>query len=313
MQIAYLILAHNQPTHLNRLIRALQAPAVNFYVHIDQKSDLKAFQPEQAPPNVFFLPHRLRVTHGGFSTVQAMLLLLQAAAQEPKNNYFIFLSGWDYPLRSNQEIQTFLTAAYPQNFINFYPLVGDAAHVQNIQKYHFFDWLGRFPHFLQPFLNLGQTILRLLPYRRKFLPKLTPFRGSTSFCLNRATITDLLTFLPSAAGQRYLNYFKRVACADEIFFPTFVLNSSHAPTCRYYARDLLQTHTRLRNENKAYLHYIDWDPTRENPAHLNLTDWEKIQQSDKLFARKFHETKSAPLLAALDQARQTASLSELPF
>jgi hypothetical protein len=57
----------------------------------------------------------------------------------------------------------------------------------------------------------------------------------------------------------------------------------------------------MKNENKAYLHYIDWNPKRENPTQLNLSDFDQLTKSDALFARKFNEKKSKELLDAIDQ------------
>jgi hypothetical protein len=57
----------------------------------------------------------------------------------------------------------------------------------------------------------------------------------------------------------------------------------------------------MKNENKANLHYIDWDPKRENPAQFTLYDFDKLISSDDLFARKFNEIKSLKVLDAIDQ------------
>jgi hypothetical protein len=56
----------------------------------------------------------------------------------------------------------------------------------------------------------------------------------------------------------------------------------------------------MRNENKAYLHYIDWNPERENPAILTMQDYFLLKSSEALFARKFNEVKSKQLLDAID-------------
>ena len=43
VRIAYLILAHDRPAHLERLVQRLTAPGVAFFVHIDAKADQDAF------------------------------------------------------------------------------------------------------------------------------------------------------------------------------------------------------------------------------------------------------------------------------
>jgi hypothetical protein len=68
-------------------------------------------------------------------------------------------------------------------------------------------------------------------------------------------------------------------CSEEIYFQTILLNSK-------YINNII-------NDN---LRYIDWDSGRGGyPAFLDKTDYEKIKHSNKIFARKFHETKSEEL------------------
>ena len=44
LRLAYLIFTHKYPAHLSRLLQRLYVPGCTFYVHIDAKADLKAFQ-----------------------------------------------------------------------------------------------------------------------------------------------------------------------------------------------------------------------------------------------------------------------------
>ena len=43
MKYAYLILAHNNPQQLERMLNMLQDPAAEFYIHVDKKSDIRTF------------------------------------------------------------------------------------------------------------------------------------------------------------------------------------------------------------------------------------------------------------------------------
>jgi hypothetical protein len=302
MKIAYLILAHNQPDHLFRMINALNTENSSFYVHIDKKSDIAIFNPSQYPKNVFFQPDRTLISHGGFSMVIATLGLMEEALKDEQNNYFIFLSGWDYPIKRNEFIHKFLSNSYPMNFLSFYALVGNADLIENIQKYFFTDFIGRFPKFMQVPLKFIQSIYLKIPMNRKFLPGMIPYRGSSSYCLNRETISHIADFTKGENGEKYFEFFKYVLCPDEIFFHTIVLNSPYAEQCRFYERDIVNLKAPMKNENKAYLHHIDWNPERENPAILNMTDFDKLISSEMLFARKFNEVKSKQLLEALDQS-----------
>lgn len=68
MDINYLILAHQNPAHLGRLIQKLQTDNTYFYVYIDKKSDLKPFETELAVfDNIYMLKEeRIEVKLGTY-------------------------------------------------------------------------------------------------------------------------------------------------------------------------------------------------------------------------------------------------------
>jgi len=299
MKIAYLITAHNQPVHLHRLIHALSTENTTFFVHIDRRSDIDEFLKFDFPENVIFIDERVRIIHGGFALVQAMINLMNKALTVDVFDYCQFLSGWDYPIKNNQFIFDFLYQHYPMNFMNFYKLTGNADFVENITKFHMIDTIGLAPGFLQkPFKGI-QFLMGKLPYNRPFIETMIPYRGSAWFCLNKATIYYIIDFLNTERGRRFYEYFRWVKCADEIFFQTIVMNSPFAEYCRFYNRDIKFP---LKNENHAYLHYIDWNQNRENPAVFDMNDLSTLLNCEALYARKFAEQKSTPLLDAIDDS-----------
>ncbi|MHC1785269.1 MAG: beta-1,6-N-acetylglucosaminyltransferase [Anaerolineaceae bacterium] len=301
IQVAFLILAHNQPRHLYRLVTSLNHDNFHFYIHIDGKSDIAEFIKYPYPENTHFLKERCNVVHEGFSLVEAMIQLLNKAEKNSEIDYFYFLSGWDYPIKSNQFIYDFLKQSYPSNFMSFYPLVGNADFVDNIRKFFFIDFIGRFPRLIQKPLKLLQRAVAKVPVNRSFLPGIIPFRGSAWFCLNRLSVQYILNFLKKENAESYISYFRNSSCADEMFFHTLILNSNYAHYCHGFQEYTHYRHLHpMKNENKAYLHYIDWDQRRENPAHFTLKDFESLSKTSALFARKFNEKKSAEVLAAID-------------
>jgi glycosyltransferase involved in cell wall biosynthesis len=113
IKLAYLIVAHHQPNHLARLIRALDDEHSYFFIHIDDKVPLAPFQdvvPER--PNIVFLTDRVAVEWGQFNVVQALLKLIHAAvACDQAFKYYTVLSGSDYPIKHKQEISARLQAS----------------------------------------------------------------------------------------------------------------------------------------------------------------------------------------------------------
>src|SRR4051794_14167084 len=119
MRIAYLILAHNNYAHLQRLIDALNEYDSGFYIHIDKKSEL----PEIKGDNIIFIENRVKVYWSTFSEVQATLNLMEKAILDTRNSYFVLLSGADYPVKSNNEIIRRLShgGEFIQLGANYYP------------------------------------------------------------------------------------------------------------------------------------------------------------------------------------------------
>jgi hypothetical protein len=97
MKIAYLILAHNNYNHLRRLVKALNGSTSTFFIHIDKKSEM----PDNLHDfeNVIFVK-RSKVWWSGWSIVDATLRLMRVAVSHGFD-YYILLSGTDYPIRPN--------------------------------------------------------------------------------------------------------------------------------------------------------------------------------------------------------------------
>src|SRR5258708_21864253 len=97
--IAYLILAHSDPTQLRRLMKRLESDEAAFYIHVDGKVDLGAFKSAaQGINRVYFCEPRSKVTWAAFSVVEATLRLLETAlaGEDQICNRFVLLSGADY-------------------------------------------------------------------------------------------------------------------------------------------------------------------------------------------------------------------------
>ena len=97
MNIAYLILAHNQPLQLLRLIDRLGQPNAWFYIHIDTKSaDKEAIKTQfSGRKNVTIISNH-DVNWMGFNMVRATIELLKLTYTSGAGfKYYVLLSGQD--------------------------------------------------------------------------------------------------------------------------------------------------------------------------------------------------------------------------
>ncbi len=175
-RIAYLIIAHHQPEHLNRFIQRLQHPDDHFFIYIDQRQDVSTFQSSVFPnENIHWIKNKKRIYWVGIGTVQAELELLKATFTFGEFNQYVLLSGSDYPIKSLPYIRSFL--------INekriFIPVQGrihpssDERFQNRYNQYHFLN---------NDFLNPRGKYSNKFPYYqiRKYLDK-NPYAESYHF------------------------------------------------------------------------------------------------------------------------------------
>ncbi|WBS04304.1 hypothetical protein OU994_08505 [Pseudoduganella sp. SL102] len=304
MRIAYLILAHDQPELFGRLARAVHAENVAIYAHIDAKFDPAVFASACGDVPVDFVPDPVKVNWGGFSQVAAMLKLLEHALRAGTHDYYIFLSGRDFPLHSHGHLLEVLRRHPGRSYMNFYALADGTDQVTKIRNYCYHDLYARLPtRFLR---RVAAKVVKVVSARlpdRRFVDGMQAYRGSTSWCISQDIARHIVDFTHDPRNGRFLEFFQSVSCSDEIYFQTIVLNSPHAATLNLYDVDGRRRPGEMKNENKASLHYIDWNPQREDPAILVDRDFEPLYSSGKLFARKFDAQRSASLLDKIEAVR----------
>ena len=287
MDIAYLLLAHDQPAHLRELIARLSTPNSKFYVHIDRKSRLDEFQlPTDA--NVHLLADRVRVFWGDYSQVEAILRLTRAALADPgfRAQRLVLLSGADYPVRRNAEIHAYFQEHAQAEFINLVPIpsVEKNKPLSLLTTYHAGNTSSRVVNrMLQMVQRAG-----LLPRQRDFVPVLgglQPYGGSTWWALTPGAAAHVVDFLDT--HPEYAEFFRHTVCPDESCFHTILGNS-------VYAAQVRPTVT-----------YADWSRKLHRPetltlAHAEFLTHDPLQPEGQpcLFARKFN-AQSQDLLCVL--------------
>ncbi len=300
MKIAYLILAHSQPRLFKRLLGSLAYKDDCFFAHIDAKADIAQFK-DNNQKNLFFLSKRIKVNHAGFSQVRAMISLIKAALKKGDFDYFIFLSGVDYPIQSPDKLHGFLEKNPGMNFIDFFQYNGGSADNLHFSKVYNEDYILGTPRIVSLIFRAIFRLARIILPRRSFLKNMILYRGSTSWCLYKESVEYIIQFIDSGKSRKIFNYLKYAFSPDEMIFQTILLNSPFARKCNLYEKNKGSSDNIPAVENKAHLYYIDWSPERENPAILNETDFDKIQARQYFFGRKFDEKKSAKLLDMIDK------------
>jgi hypothetical protein len=289
MKIAYLILAHNTPSHMARLVRALNSPNAAFFVHIDRKSDISPFQKQLSGHNITFLEDRVDVYWGDVSDVEATIKLIKRGLSDsPDSSYFVLLSGSDYPLRGPRYIEDFLSRHRGSEFINLVQMPCDAVGkpIERLENY----WLrtpfkSQFMIRIVGKLNHWNTKLKLI--RRDYLNALkdvAPYAGSQWWALTVDVCRYILAFVHSK--PEVVKFFNNVLLPDESFFQTIIGNSEFA---KHVTRNLT---------------FTDWSRPTGGPAIIDRDHLDAFVQMGRvvaddpygrgelLFARKFMDNSS---------------------
>jgi hypothetical protein len=289
-RIAYLVLAHENPKHLARLLDSLSSESSVIFVHIDRKSPADAFAGIRGE-NVHFARRRFAVHWGDFSVVEATLELLRlGVAYEPPLERFVLVSGADYPLRPAAYIESFFDRHPDAEFIQAVPMPSEAESkpISRLTQYKMRPGASRIAWLLRATM-LRAGIAQRERDVRAHLGERTPYGGATWWALSREACEYVLAFVERE--RRFVRFFRNTHCPDESFFHTILGNSPYRP--------------RLRRE----LTYADWSAGGPHPApisdrHLELFQRDPAAPDDAargeelLFARKFSD-QSEDLVARL--------------
>lgn len=282
---AYLIICHNHFHQLGTLLETLDDPRNDIYLHIDRKSGEFPKQSLEAAvkfSHIYYVD-RINVNWGGYSQIQAEMLLLESAVtNETPYQYYHLISGVDLPVKSQDDIHRFFDQNAGKEFISFSTKSNQTKDfLDRIAIYHFFqDKIGRNEGFLAQIEKLLTNVQRLLSVDRIGDKKELFYKGTNWFSIT----DDLARFVVSPAQKDFINqYMKWSRCADEIFLQTIAMYSPY--------KDNITNDT---------LRLIDWK--RGNPYTFTAADYDLLMTSDCLFARKFDETADAEIIQRIAAA-----------
>ena len=273
MKPAYIISAYKRPDLLLRLAAVLgKAPVA---IHIDRKSEI--FAPVQAKcaqaPNITLL--RRHVCHWGlFGHVKASLEGLTWFLEKTNADYAILLTGQCYPVKTQAEIERDLRDLGGRSILEHTPFPKpewagwNEGGYRRIDRYYFH-------------LGASQTPRSVKLWRRTLPGGLKPYGGSGYWCLSRADVEYVLSYVRE--NPQIVRFFSTTFIPDEMFFQTILANSPQ--------RDRLVS---------ALIHYTDWSDGGGSPAILREELVPAAIASGAWFARKFEDVK---LLNLVDYMR----------
>lgn len=276
MKIAHLIVIHENPSQLKRLIQRLTHPDADFYIHVDLKTDIKPFLYLQSK-KVKFIVNRVNVQWGAYSMVQATVNSFEEILKSDGNyDYINLLSGQDYPLKSTEIIHSFFKNNPHKAFMHTLSVEHEWQEaIPRLTKYHLSNYTFFGKYTLEKWLNF------LLP-SRKMPNNLIAVGRSQWFSISSHHAQYIVTYLHE--NKHVKKFFELTWGSDEFVFQTILFNS-------IYQKDMV-------NDN---LRYIDWSEGKASPKTFTIHDLPNLLGSDKLFARKFSENIDNSIINELDK------------
>jgi hypothetical protein len=284
---AILITAYKDYPALLRLVRRLDPAFFKLFIHIDKRSRIGPPQVAELRSLGAEVDKTFTVRWGSYTHLQAILHLSRMALKRDDLDYIHIVSGQDYPLWDAEE---FKRRCYGPIFIDYVALQDEPLFVRDryelADAFHFLltkslgsrglhKFLTRRTHRLRSWLCKRRT--RLGPYDHLYKALVwSSFPAWAGHLISRDPMAKLL-----------LDAIRNTMVAEEIFFPTYFVNSE--------TRHLI---------DKNSLRYVDWrERYGSNPAYLDESDAEAVLRSDALFARKVSSEHSTKLLDTIDAVR----------
>lgn len=299
MNIAFLISAHTDPTHLARLVRALPEGAP-CYVHIDKKVEIRPFEEACRGLEVHFISRRTSIMWGSIGQVRYQMELIRAALRHsPCPDYLVALSGLDYPLWSNERIRSYFTELGGRQCMQVRCLTD---HPDEAELYREYRLLNEYPwRYRSPGSKLRvalRHLVKALGFRRPLTIGTAEgqwklYKGGSWWGITANLAREALHQWDD--NKVLERYFSTCFAPDELFIHTVAMNHPRfAPQC-----DIIEQGP-VRLEDLSPLTYIDY---RGAIKVFTEDDLGTLMDSGKMFCRKTVTGVSDALLDRIDRLR----------
>ena len=290
MKIAFAILSYNAPEQLLLLVKTLSkmfcAPPIVCHHNFDQCG----LNEELFPPNVRFVHPHIYTRWGHITTPLAALKAFELLRKNDHPDWYILLSGSDYPVRTSSEILAELaTGEYDAYLDNRQIPYSPVPPSQKIQQGGFGEsrWVagayGRYcayPLFWWPRPSKQLLLSGSAPFQKHYVSILNPtinqwlqpnrpiriHGGAFWFQANHKAVDSLLD---NPSLNSLIDYYRSRRIPEESLFHTALCNPAGLRICSDYKR------------------YEDWSQGLASPKWLEETDLPRIIASRAYFARKF--------------------------
>ncbi|MBN3922891.1 beta-1,6-N-acetylglucosaminyltransferase [Nostoc sp. NMS4] len=244
--------------------------------------------------NVLLVRPHLQTEWANFALVEATVQALRLMYEVPHTpDWFVLLSGADYPIKTAKQILDDLTSNSYDAYIQHEKITYETYKYDDrpsilwqknsYQRYCTKSFSFHYSKKSLAHLNLEISLEHPL-LTKPFLPfskKLACFSGSQWFCANSKAAKYIIDF--HSKKNALTLYYSKLKYTDESYFQTVLANASHL---------------KLQNDRRRY---IDWSDGGCHPKTLLMEDLPNLLASSAHFARKFDIDIDSNILNELDK------------
>lgn len=274
IKIAYFILVHRFPEQFKRLFNAVYDPENCYLIHLDKKTDdaniCKEVEDFLADfPNAYILESE-NVVWGGYSMVHVELSGMKYLLDINEEwDFFINLSGQDFPLQTQDYIRDFLTRNKDNNFIKIANQALSRPETMNRVENHFTE---------------TDTGFSGVTYKRAYLKDVISYIGGQWMILTRECCEFICN---SGEVKKFEDFYLNTLIADESFFQTVMMNTSFDG--------------KIVNDDKRAIIWVPDGNIKLRPKTFTKDDIDFLLIGDNLFARKFDDNVDSDIIDEVEK------------
>ncbi|HET9059237.1 MAG TPA: beta-1,6-N-acetylglucosaminyltransferase [Acidimicrobiales bacterium] len=317
-----MVINHRSTAELLRLLRTLrrQQPEAELVVHHDPtRTPVDSNRVErETGAHVIIAPRQVK--WGSFELTAAHWRMLDWASEATDCNWFVLLSGQDYPVQPLYLLEEKLAKTTANAYVDAFPCAAagpdDRRDFYLRYFYQYFWWLDsealrKVPAPLRPLATrLRDGVARRVSAREGRLYFYYMVDGMGTITGWRARNAPYSDNFPLWKGSNWITTDRRATEALQRY------RADHPAYVAHCRRTLLSdesaTQTVLMNDASLeveieLLHCIKWQPPSAHPLVLTSADYDYMVGSGKPFARKFDSGVDPEILDRLDDMLEQAS------
>lgn len=311
--IAAMIMCHKNLEQVNRLVQALSHPEIDIFIHIDRKCAEDYRITREDSGGLYFVENRISGYLDDRSLIDITLSMIMLAKRTEASSckhydYFMLLSGQDYPIRDMSFIVRNLSESYPTPYIDCNgggknnPVIrskfGKRKSILKLRFYATYElkWVPRF--FIRGgtwFITKALFALHLSDYFYFERNNIELYCGSAWWILPDI----IIDFILGEMKQPYVDRLLTTDTPEETFFQILARRSSLRELVRVKDQKEKQA-----SKTWAYFHDVD-KPMAKHPYTFTKNEYHKLIDSEYWFGRKFDAHVDVEIMDMLDNFRKT--------